>query len=1209
MLRLLRLTAWATLCLLSFSVASGASRLTPGATLDLSQEGSLPNTYFGSSTAIDGDNAIVAGLQPGGFGVMVAYERNGAGWRLVRHLEEIPGVDPRGFGASICLSGNTLAVLTRPSTITTNVTIFVRTSGVWSLQKTFTQNDWPMANVTCIALSGDTLCFGNPSDAPSKTAVASGIVDVFVRNGSSWSYQKSLCPADAYKGVRFGSSVAIDGSRIAVGAPSAPVGNEIYRGACYVFTRTAGVWKQSAKISDPNGGYRFQFGSTVALSGSSLLVSSAARTQLVGSPTQPYALVKGTISAFHLNAAGAWTSEGILPPPAADPDPRVVAAPQALGVKVALVGSLAVVGNPTTFATTDRSFIYQRRGAHWVQLTPIVDNGFDVSTWDPTSFDPDHPPLFNLMSVPGGSAAISGATLMIGSPNETTLAGVRSGAARFFNYSGSLAVFNGASVDAPELQPSAQNGPVIVTLGDLVINQTTKRSYTIQNTGISTLTNLAFTSNNPNVALTVPSVTTLAPQAFATVNLTIVPTDYGPWEAKITASANDGSATVKVVTDIQTNVDDGLLPPTIIMDPPTGVLRALSSFEITADVMGSEPLAYQWYHNGKPCKGCTKPTMVLSSVSLEDAGTYELQVTNDAGSAFSGAGMISVYEIDPTVTIKAKENDTIALQAPVAGPGIGVQWLLNGVPVSNGNTYSGANTSTLLIKKANALTVGRFTALINPGELDITVKGWNISVLLLPVIQGSLTPLSTLSVVNGVTFHVVTAPVATSFTFQGVPPGLVANVKTGTLTGYPTTPGAYTLRVAGINGAGTGPERSVSISVQPVDARAVGTFQGIVGRDSGNSMLGGKVTLTTSSNGLCTGTVSAGPRTAKFISAVGLQSNGNPYQVEFYSTFGTVTDHYILTLNPTTGQLSGQFQSTLSTGTGSAISGWMSPWSTSRPATLWTDYVTATLSPPGSVTTSQHTTPYGISFGTATISPNGSVIWSGRMADGSVTTATTVISGTQTSVGQPDRVEIPLNLPLYSGKGSVQGMLVLSQSNAALPNFHTASGSLDWYKMPVPGRSYAAGIPLHSLTVAGGHYSPPADGEVVLGLPVALSNAMLSYTGAGIESAAYALFLSQPFTITTKGLVLFDKPDPLSNTFTLNTAKGTFSNTLVLPDPNPANASLTIRRTATCFGVVTKTTGTGFFTLPQLPDPAASPPTTVVNSPIESGRLTIGQAN
>jgi hypothetical protein len=77
-------------------------------------------------------------------------------------------------------------------------------------------------------------------------------------------------------------------------------------------------------------------------------------------------------------------------------------------------------------------------------------------------------------------------------------------------------------------------------------------------------------------------------------------------------------------------------------------------------------------------------------------------------------------------------------------------------------------------------------------------------------------------------------------------------------------------------------------------------------------------------------------------------------------------------------------------------------------------------------------------------------------------------------------------------------------------------------------------------------------------------------------------------------------------TFAPVPATGSFSGKFTLIDPDPLNAAKTVSRVVTYQGLVLRhatgeRTGYGYFLLPQLAQPTASPPTTATTSPILSG--------
>jgi hypothetical protein len=67
-----------------------------------------------------------------------------------------------------------------------------------------------------------------------------------------WTRQATLTPADATFGANFGSSLAVNGGVIAVGASNGP-GAASSSGAAYVFAKEEGVWSQKAKLVASDG--------------------------------------------------------------------------------------------------------------------------------------------------------------------------------------------------------------------------------------------------------------------------------------------------------------------------------------------------------------------------------------------------------------------------------------------------------------------------------------------------------------------------------------------------------------------------------------------------------------------------------------------------------------------------------------------------------------------------------------------------------------------------------------------------------------------------------------------------------------------------------------------------------------------------------------------------------------------------------------------
>ena len=112
-----------------------------------------------------------------------------------------------------------------------------------------------------VAVSGDRMVVG--ANADDDSGDESGSAYVFVRSGGVWSQDAKLTASDGTAGDDFGYSVAISGTTVVIGAPLS--GNAT--GSAYVFVRTDSGWVQQAKLTALDGDDEDQFGASVAVTG------------------------------------------------------------------------------------------------------------------------------------------------------------------------------------------------------------------------------------------------------------------------------------------------------------------------------------------------------------------------------------------------------------------------------------------------------------------------------------------------------------------------------------------------------------------------------------------------------------------------------------------------------------------------------------------------------------------------------------------------------------------------------------------------------------------------------------------------------------------------------------------------------------------------------------------------------------------------------
>ncbi|HXI91932.1 MAG TPA: FG-GAP repeat protein, partial [Blastocatellia bacterium] len=132
----------------------------------------------------------------------------------------------------------------------------------WTQQQKLTASDGTEFDLLgdSVAISGDTVVVG----APEFTGFFPGSAYVFVRNNATWSLQQKLSPAETF-GDSAGTSVAIDGNTIVVGAPDDNGANFSGGGSAFVFTRSGTTWSQQQKLTASDGQQSDEFGISVAI--------------------------------------------------------------------------------------------------------------------------------------------------------------------------------------------------------------------------------------------------------------------------------------------------------------------------------------------------------------------------------------------------------------------------------------------------------------------------------------------------------------------------------------------------------------------------------------------------------------------------------------------------------------------------------------------------------------------------------------------------------------------------------------------------------------------------------------------------------------------------------------------------------------------------------------------------------------------------------
>ena len=94
----------------------------------------------------------------------------------------------------------------------------------------------------------------------------------------AWSQQAGLADPGATAGDFFGGSVAISGTTAVVGAEGSNSGT----GAAYVFVRSGTTWSQQTELTASDGAAGDEFGASVAISGTTVVVGAFGKNSKAG---------------------------------------------------------------------------------------------------------------------------------------------------------------------------------------------------------------------------------------------------------------------------------------------------------------------------------------------------------------------------------------------------------------------------------------------------------------------------------------------------------------------------------------------------------------------------------------------------------------------------------------------------------------------------------------------------------------------------------------------------------------------------------------------------------------------------------------------------------------------------------------------------------------------------------------------------------------
>ncbi len=154
------------------------------------------------------------------------------------------------------------------------------------------------------------------------------------------------------------------------------------------------------------------------------------------------------------------------------------------------------------------------------------------------------------------------------------------------------------------------------------------------------------------------------------------------------ADAGAGLTTRVTMDSDHTLTADYAAVPLIMKQPASTIVNAggIATFEVLA--VGLPNPSYQWRHNGTDVPGATGAGLLISNATLADVGTYDVVVSNVAGSVASTEAVLTV--VSPSLVNGGFESD---FQGWAAGGNVRIQ---HSPPATEGTGLVGFNTGNSL---------------------------------------------------------------------------------------------------------------------------------------------------------------------------------------------------------------------------------------------------------------------------------------------------------------------------------------------------------------------------------------------------------------------------------------------------------------------------------------------------------------------------------
>ncbi|QJE01064.1 DUF3500 domain-containing protein [Massilia forsythiae] len=186
------------------------------------------------------------------------------------------------------------------------------------------------------------------------------------------------------------------------------------------------------------------------------------------------------------------------------------------------------------------------------------------------------------------------------------------------------------------------------------------------------------------------------------------------WSALALTAGCGGSGSSDSSSTTSTTSSGSVTAPSIATQPVSVSVSAGQAASFSVSASGGGTLAYQWRKGGTAISGATASTYTISSTASGDAGSYDVVVSNSAGSVTSSAATLTVASaasapaiVTQPVSQLAAVGASVTLSVVASGSGtLSYQWRKGGTAIA------GATSSSYTIASVASTDAGSYDVVV-----------------------------------------------------------------------------------------------------------------------------------------------------------------------------------------------------------------------------------------------------------------------------------------------------------------------------------------------------------------------------------------------------------------------------------------------------------------------------------------------------------------